>query len=156
MNDQPNLPAFDPTAIREIFRTDAKAVAALSAELGYPVAVPEMEQRIDELRSSPDRIGFVACRSGTVVGWVDASIVRRLAAGSYGEVAGLVVKDGFRDQGIGRELLREAERWVEGRGVSGMLVRSRTTREAAHRFYLREGYSVTKTSTVFWKQLFTE
>jgi hypothetical protein len=33
------------------------------------------------------------------------------------------------------------------------IVRSRITREAAHRFYLREGYTIEKTSLVFSKQL---
>ena len=34
-----------------------------------------------------------------------------------------------------------------------MTVSSRVTREGAHRFYLREGYELTKTSHVFAKPL---
>jgi hypothetical protein len=37
--------------------------------------------------------------------------------------------------------------------LKSIVVRSRATREAAHRFYLREGYTQTKTSAVFTKSL---
>jgi hypothetical protein len=40
---------------------------------------------------------------------------------------------------------------VQANGIK-MLVRSRVTREQAHRFYLREGYELTKTSAVFSKR----
>ena len=51
------------------------------------------------------------------------------------------------------QLVRAGEEWARQRGFERMVVRSRTTREAAHRFYLREGYEPTKTSAVFTKTL---
>jgi GNAT superfamily N-acetyltransferase len=50
-------------------------------------------------------------------------------------------------------LVTRAEQWALSRGVKEMLVRSRISREDAHRFYLREGYERTKTSAVFGKHL---
>jgi GNAT superfamily N-acetyltransferase len=143
----------DVILIREIALADAPAVAQLSAELGYPTEVAAMRKRIETAISSRDHAVYVACISDTVIGWIDLAIVHHLAASDYGEIAGLVVSTEFRSAGIGRKLLTKAEEWASNQGMTRMVVRSRTVREAAHRFYLREGYSLIKTSAVFSKQL---
>ena len=139
--------------IRAISPSDADAAARLSGELGYRCEMNCMRERITKLLSSNDRMVYVACVGDAVIAWIDVGIVHHLATGAYGEIGGFVVSAEHRGRGIGRELLREAENWIANKGVSKMVVRSRTTREAAHRFYLREGYLITKTSSVFSKEL---
>jgi len=139
--------------IREIEPGDAAAAAELCAELGYPCEVDVMRERIQRVASSNDCRVLVACDAEGIAGWIDISIAHHLAAGVYGEIAGLIVAGNRRSQGIGRQLLAEAERWLVEREVGTIVVRSRVTREDAHRFYLREGYTITKTSAVFSKQL---
>ena len=139
--------------IREIAGSDAIAAARLSEELGYRISPEEMMQRIASLGKSPDRMVFVACLSGEVVGWIDVAVVHHLHSGTRVEIGGLVVSSGLRSRGIGRLLVERAEKWALQRGLKGMLVRSRIAREDAHRFYLREGYTRTKTSAVFTKEL---
>jgi GNAT superfamily N-acetyltransferase len=141
-------------SIRFIEVADAAAAAALCAELGYPVSTSVLEQRIRALSALPDHAVLVACvEDGRVAGWIDVSITHHLPAEPYGEIGGLVVSEDVRGQGIGRELLAAAERWISERGIGQALVRSRVVRERAHRFYLREGYSHTKTTAVFVKPL---
>lgn len=140
-------------AIREIQPTDTEAAASLSAELGYPAEPAEMRERIQMLAGLRDRVVYVACHSNTVIGWIDVAILQHLATGAHGEIAGLVISSEYRSKGIGQKLLITAEKWVAAQGVSRMVVRSRITREAAHRFYIREGYSLIKTSAVFSKEL---
>jgi GNAT superfamily N-acetyltransferase len=50
-------------------------------------------------------------------------------------------------------LCEEVERWAREQGLGVVRVTSRSTREAAHRFYLRDGYRQIKTSLVFEKIL---
>ncbi len=88
-----------------------------------------------------------------VVGWIDVGIVHHLQSEPYGEIGGFVVTQNHRGSGIGKDLLAHAEVWIRERGVRRALVRSQLMREAAHRFYKREGYSQVKTSAVFEKQL---
>jgi GNAT superfamily N-acetyltransferase len=140
-------------SIRAITATDAEAASKLSDELGYPVSVRMMEQRIQNLSNLKDHAVYIACLSGEVVGWIDVGIVHHLQAEPCGEIGGLVISSACRSGGIGAQLVAKAEQWVAERGISRMLVRSRITREAAHRFYLREGYSLLKTSAVFSKSL---
>jgi (aminoalkyl)phosphonate N-acetyltransferase len=143
-----------PFSIRPIAAADAAAAAFLCGELGYPVSASVLEQRIRTIAVLPGHAVLVAClEDGRVAGWIDVSITHHLPAEPYGEIGGLVVSEDVRGQGIGRELLAAAERWISERGIGQALVRSRVVRERAHRFYLREGYSHTKTTAVFVKPL---
>ena len=69
------------------------------------------------------------------------------------EIGGLVVSGGHREEGIGEALLAACEVWAIGRGHRELRVRSNAVRERAHRFYLRHGYAVEKTSLTFHKAL---
>jgi GNAT superfamily N-acetyltransferase len=139
--------------IRPVDVADAEAVAELSGELGYPVSVAAMEERILAYALLTDRVVLVACRDGAVIGWIDVGIVHHLQVDPSGEIGGLVVSHACRSQGLGAKLVSRAEEWIKDRGITRVVVRSNIAREAAHRFYLREGYERTKTSAVFSKTL---
>lgn len=140
--------------IRECQLSDANALAHLSAQLGYAVPADEMQRRLTHISNDPKHAVLVAClESGEVVGWIDVGIVFHLQSGAYCEIGGLVVSDAVRGKGIGRELVVAAEQWATARGLKKVLVRSNAIRADAHRFYLRENYTMVKTSAVFEKKL---
>jgi GNAT superfamily N-acetyltransferase len=87
------------------------------------------------------------------IGWIHVELKRTLVAALTAQVMGLVVDEGQRGAGIGAELLRAAEAWASEHGCHHMLVGTRVTRERAHRFYLREGYTLQKSSYFFEKAL---
>ena len=151
---KPTIAHADPALIiREISIADAVPVAELGAELGYPLSADTIASRIDELTLVETHILYVACISESVVGWIDVGIVQHLLSGPYCEIGGLVVTSGARNSGVGGKLVAQAELWAAQRGLTKMLVRSRESREDAHRFYLRLQYARTKTSAVFTKSL---
>jgi predicted N-acetyltransferase YhbS len=137
--------------IRQMQSHDAHSVSALIAQLGYRRTPEQVLEWIESTRASSQQVAFVACWNGEVVGWIEISIERRLQSPAFALIGGLVVKDGFRGQGIGRELCRCAEEWSWERSVHTVRVTSRSTRPDAHRFYVRDGYRVVKTSMVFEK-----
>jgi GNAT superfamily N-acetyltransferase len=139
--------------IREITIADAACAAQLSAEFGYPQSKETMERRIACLQNRTDHAIFLACLDQTAVGWIDVGIVHHLQSKPYGEIGGFVVSEKYRNTGIGKQLIARAETWMREQGLRRALVRSRVAREAAHRFYLREGYVHVKTSAVFEKEL---
>ena len=139
--------------IRPIALADAAAAGQLSAEFGYPVSPETMERRIAALQNRTDHVVFVALIDESAVGWIDVGIIHHLQSEPYGEIGGFVVSEKYRSTGIGKQLIARAEHWMRERGLSRSLVRSQIKREAAHRFYLREGYSQIKTSAVFEKEL---
>jgi len=154
MSDSRTLkPAIDDLVTREIAPSDAATIAKLSEELGYPAAAAEMKKRIESLAEFTDHVVYVACLAGDLVGWIHVSVTRHLQAETRAEIGGLVVSTEMRGCGIGRRLVARAEHWAVQKGLKVMVVRSNVTREGAHRFYLKEGYTQTKTSAVFTKEL---
>ncbi len=140
--------------VRVISREDAAAVAELSRQLGYEVSVEMVAEQIERASSrAGDQVAFVACVESDVVGWIEATITYHLQYVPYSLIGGLVVREGMRGLGIGKRLCTEVEVWSKEKGVGVVRVTSRSTREDAHRFYLRDGYERIKTSAVFEKVL---
>jgi GNAT superfamily N-acetyltransferase len=139
--------------IRQMMAADASHVADLTTQLGYPTAPGETTERLAILAARPDdHAALVAEEDGRAVGWVHVAIYTSLESGRVATIGGLVVDETHRSGGIGAELLAAAEEWARENGAGKMTVRSRVTRERAHRFYEREGYALVKTSHVFEKR----
>jgi GNAT superfamily N-acetyltransferase len=136
--------------VRQIEPPDAPAVSALVGQLGYARTA---QQILDWIASAnpQQQAAFVACLDGKIAGWIEVAIERRLQSAPFALIGGLVVAEGLRGRGIGRELCRRAEQWGWQRGAAKIRVTSRSTRPEAHRFYTRDGYQVVKTSLVFEK-----
>jgi GNAT superfamily N-acetyltransferase len=142
------------TGIREARDADAPELARLSTQLGYPSTPDDIRRRLAYLLSSNDHRVFVAVDAGDrTIGWVHAAAIRQLENDRHVDIAGLVVADGCRSSGIGGRLLAAAEEWAAALGLTTVRVRSNVVRERAHRFYLRAGYELLKTSYVFTKQI---
>ena len=139
--------------IRPIGANDSAAVAQLAAQLGYTRGAEQVLVWVERLEGCAGQAAFVAELSGEVVGWIEVSLARHLQSEPFGLIGGLVVQEGVRGGGIGRRLCQEAERWTREQGIAQIRVTSRSTREAAHRFYLRDGYQQVKVSMVFEKTL---
>jgi GNAT superfamily N-acetyltransferase len=140
--------------IRPMTEADAPVVADLTTQLGYPTSPTETTERISVLLARPDdHAVLVAEEDGRAIAWVHVAIYTSLESGRVATIGGLVVGEGHRSGGIGARLLAAAEEWARENGAAKMVVRSRVTRERAHRFYEREGYAILKTSHVFEKRL---
>lgn len=140
--------------VRVISREDAVAVAELSGQLGYEVSPDMVAEQVESLSSrTGNQVAFVACVGTDVVGWIEAAITHHLQSAPYSLIGGLVVREGMRGMGVGKRLCAEVEEWTREKGIAVVRVTSRSSREDAHRFYLRDGYKRIKTSAVFEKVL---
>jgi GNAT superfamily N-acetyltransferase len=140
-------------SIRRLSVDDAEAVAALSGQLGYSCSAEDLRERIEELSRTADRVAFAAVTAGQIIGWIDAAMERHLQYAASAVIGGLVVREDMRGLGVGKRLCLEVEEWARSKSVPVVRVRSQIKREAAHRFYLRDGYSKVKTSFVFEKSV---
>jgi GNAT superfamily N-acetyltransferase len=138
--------------IGEMQPEHAEAVSALVTQLGYQRSPAQVRAWIEELgRAGRGQAAFIAMVEDGIAGWIEISIERHLQSPPFALIGGLVVKEGARSRGIGRQLCARAEAWAWDRGVETLRVTSRSTRADAHRFYLRDGYREVKTSLVFEK-----
>lgn len=141
-----------PGAIRPAATADAASLAELASQLGYPTSAQDVADRLATINR--DAVVLVTRDAqDRVVAWGHVELRRTLVEPLSAQVMGLVVADGLRSAGIGRDLLAALEAWAIGHGCRRMLVGTRVTRERAHRFYEREGYEVLKTSYFLVKML---
>jgi GNAT superfamily N-acetyltransferase len=144
----------DGPRIRPVTREDAGAVAALSGQLGYPVAAEAIASRLERLLGRDDQLVLAAVADhGELAGWIHAAEQDLVEAERRCEILGLVVDGRRRRGGIGRGLVAEAERWAASRGLRQMSVRSNGAREESHPFYEAQGYGRVKTQRVYRKPI---
>jgi GNAT superfamily N-acetyltransferase len=143
-------------AIRPARASDAATIARLCGELGYAATAVDIEVRRGAIEHSAEHVLLVAEADGEVTGWLHACVAHAIEHERCVEIRGLVVDERARGQRVGAALVAAAERWARTLGIMRVRVRSRDTRERAHRFYEREGYTVVKMSKVFEKPLEAE
>jgi len=144
----------DGPRIRPVTSEDAAAVAALSGQLGYPVAAEAIAARLERLLGRDDQLVLAAVAAdGALAGWIHAAEQDLVEAERRCEILGLVVDGRRRRGGIGRGLVAEAERWAASRGLRQMSVRSNVAREESHPFYEAQGYGRVKTQQVYRKPI---
>lgn len=139
--------------IRRARSTDARALAELSGQLGYPATEKEIRERLKGIRPVALHAIFVAEAEKHVLGWLHVSISCLLESPKRAEINGLVVAEAHRSCGAGAKLLAAAEDWARKRKCKGVSVRSNVIRERAHAFYERNGYEHYKTQKAFRKAL---
>lgn len=139
--------------VREAEPTDAPAIAELTLQLGYPVEVEAMRDRLRVLKLRHDHLVLVATIDQAIGGWVHACAAEALESGFRVEIVGLVVAERFRRRGVGRRLMEAAEKWAVAQGAPVLVVRSNIRRTESHGFYPSLGFAVNKTQTVFHKRL---
>jgi ribosomal protein S18 acetylase RimI-like enzyme len=149
----------DPAAVvREYRDDDAPEVTAAIVEL------QEFERRLDGRLRPGDAIAaeFLArmlarCRdyTGTILVAECAGLVAGFAtvlarvpyeeiddpAGEYALITDLVVREAFRRRGLGRALLREAERHARAAGATELRVGVLAANDSARRLYFRTGFA---------------
>lgn len=140
--------------IRPAAAEDAAALAALSAQLGYPSDTTAMTRRLRAITEHGAGAVLVAeFGDGGIAGWAHVLPQRRMEHDPNVELAGIIIDENRRGAGVGATLLRAVETWARGHGFTDIVVRSNVVRKRAHRFYLREGYAEKKRQAVFVKQL---
>jgi GNAT superfamily N-acetyltransferase len=141
------------STIRPATPRDVAALVKLNHQLGYPTTEPDLRHRLQPILASNEDAVLVAVDADVPIGWVHVAIERGLEASDVAGLRGLVVDEGHRSGGVGAALLRAAETWAREHQCARLTVRSRVTRDRAHRFYEREGFAHIKTSHVFEKPL---
>lgn len=128
--------------IRLAQTTDAAAVNELLHQLGHPQdGTAATATRIQAWRYDPASAAYVADADGDLLGLVAVHVCPFFErTGAWGRIVALVVADRARGQGVGGQLVAEAESFAARRGCVRMEVTSADRRDDAHEFYRRRGY----------------
>ena len=91
---------------------------------------------------NPNMAVYVAEAEGRVVGYTFGQIMQRptLQSGDCGYIADLCVQDGWRRQGVGRQLHSRLRAWFTARGVTAVEVQVVRANPASQAFWRKMGY----------------
>ena len=139
--------------IREATIDDAFAICNIScADLGYDCSCEFVSMRISNLDKGREKV-FVAEFNGIVAGYIHVEKYQTLYFEPMINILGLAVSSEFRRRGIGRMLLKRAERWANEEGIHKIRLNSGASRKEAHSFYRAMGYSNEKEQIRFIKDI---
>lgn len=131
----------DRIIIRTAVSSDAKPVQNLLAQLGYPdLSEKEVEEKIKAHEGANYKL-LVAELANQVVGFISLHLFDLMYwRGKMGRITAFCVDENARSQGIGLQLLEEAERYLFSHGCEKLEVTSNAVRVRTHAFYLKAGY----------------
>ena len=133
--------ALPDADLRSAGAIDADDVAALLCELGYPCDADDAARRIRAIGDNDRQALVVARVDGLVSGLIALDFMYYLPLDTVTcRITALVVTPSARGQGLGRQLLREAERRARAGGAARLELSSGSQRTDAHAFYKACGF----------------
>ncbi|HEX2945571.1 MAG TPA: GNAT family N-acetyltransferase [Clostridia bacterium] len=140
--------------IREIRTSDYNDIYLLNQELNpklHQFSAEKVKERIDYILQNTKDIIFVSEQNDEVIGYIHGSPYELLFSDSLINVLGFVVKEKYRDNGVGSMLIGHLEDWVINNRFSGIKLLTHPSRVNAHRFYEQHGYIHTKDQKNYMK-----
>lgn len=138
--------------IRECKLEDYTDIALLNKnEMGYEYSAEDTKKKLEKLLNDSSNKIYVAVLEEKVVGYVHANNYDLLYAPHLKNIMGIAVLSDFRENGIGKKLLYEVEKWAKNTGAYGVRLVSGSTRIGAHAFYISCGYDGNKKQRNFKK-----
>lgn len=127
--------------LRNATPADADDVATLLTALGYPCDAGDAGERIAAILHNDRQALILARHRGVACGLLSLDFMYYLPLGTTTcRVTALVVNEDARGHGLGRLLLRDAERRARLGGAARLEVTSAGHRTEAHAFYRACGF----------------
>jgi GNAT superfamily N-acetyltransferase len=127
--------------VRDARDDDAEALAALLAELGYPVAAGEVPARVARFQSRGNGRVLIAEVEGQIAAFAALELTFPIHhAAPVAHLSAFAVAARARRQGIGRALLAHVQDAAHAAGCLRLVVTSADHRADAHAFYLAAGW----------------
>jgi GNAT superfamily N-acetyltransferase len=145
--------------VRRATALDAPQIARLYAMLVTNPAMHVLPERLAEIAGHPSTALFVFEANGILLGTVLVSLCADVMFGRrpFAVVENIVVDEAARGLRIGDRLLQAVDKFCLAADCSKIMLLSSASRESAHRFFERSGYSGTaKRGFVKYRSAFEE
>jgi GNAT superfamily N-acetyltransferase len=128
-------------SFRDATDDDAEPLAALLAELGYPVPAVAVPARLARFRNQSNGRVLLAVHGHQVIGFAAVEITYPIhRADPVAHLAAFAVASTARRQGVGQRLIAAVEDLARATGCHHVVVSSAEHREDAHSFYPSVGW----------------
>lgn len=131
--------------LRHARPADADPLRVLLQQLGYVMDTGPLAERLAQFAIDASSPVWVAEQDGRLVGCIACHLTPTLHQHEpLGRITALVVDESLRGMGIGKALVREADRFFRSQGCRAAELTSSDHRTAAHAFYEARGYRIDK------------
>jgi GNAT superfamily N-acetyltransferase len=130
--------------IRDATPEDARAMAVMLGQLGYPTPEAEIPQRLAIVLEQGGRVVLAVDNDDSPLGLL--CLTRHSGIHANGPTAyinALVIAEGARRRGVGNALVTFAKKWGIDNGAEAISVTSAEHRDGAHAFYPAMGLPYT-------------
>ena len=145
---------MEEISVREIRPTDYTDIYLLNKEFNTKLEVfsaERVKKRIQYITENTKDIIFVCEKGHEVIGYIHGSPYELLFSDSLINILGFVVKEKYRNNGVGSMLIEHLDSWAKNKGFSGIKLLTHPLRITAHRFYEQHGYIHTKDQKNYMK-----
>ena len=138
--------------VRKAELTDSYALVKLSKQLGYETNEEALIKRFKSLKVRQQE-EFVAENNKIIVGYISFEPYFTLYMDPGLNITALVVDETNQKKGIGKELIRVAEKYAKENNLSFLRANSSSGRLEAHKFYRNVGFENEKDQKRFVKEI---
>ena len=143
--------------IRKAERHDIHRMAELACRLWPHHTAAEMEAEMGALLEQPEAAVFLAFDGEKAIGFAQCQLRRDYVEGTesspVGYLEGIYVAEGYRKQGIARELLSACEKWAKEKGCLEFASDCELTNAQSLQFHLNVGFEEANRIICFMKKL---
>jgi len=138
--------------IRKAENSDSKALVELSKQLGYETTEESLLERFTLLKYR-QQVVYVAEVNQKVIGYISFEPYYTLYMEPGLNITALVVDKENHKNGIGKELIRIAEKYAQENKLKFLRANSGSGRIEAHKFYRAMGFENEKEQKRFIKEI---
>jgi len=128
---------------------DLDSIRDLSAQWGYASSNQKICENLIEILDQQDHLVLVILSGQKVIGWIHGMYIRSVVLDPFIEIAGLVIDQDFRRQGMGKILIEQITVWSKFKNCNRIRVRTNTVRTEAQAFYISMGFTEIKEQKVY-------
>ena len=143
--------------IRKAVIGDSGAVAELACRLWPCHTLAEMQPEMARIMEKSDAAFFLALSDRVPVGFAQCQLrydyVEGTESSPVGYLEGIYVAEGYRQQGIARELLRACEGWAKSLGCTEFASDCELTNGESLKFHLNVGFGEANRIICFTKKI---
>jgi len=143
--------------IREVEKQDLPILAELACQLWSHHTANEMLSEYGMGIANPNAAFFLAYAEETPIGFAQCQLrydyVEGTDSSPVGYLEGIYVADGYRKQGVARELLSACESWAKAKGCTEFASDCELDNTQSLRFHLSVGFEEANRIICFTKKL---
>ena len=143
--------------IRKAELKDLPILEKLACQLWPDHTVEEMEAEMGAMLAQPDAVFFLAFDGETPIGFAQCQLRHDYVEGTdsspVGYLEGIYVADGYRKQGVARDLLSACESWTRTKGCAEFASDCELDNVQSLHFHLNVGFEEANRIICFTKKL---